>query len=603
MSDQFLCRACGMAHPLSMYRVFRETPTLRFYDFCVDCERLHGIKSLYEKHHAHVTPEVARAVLADECPEVARLDARNERKKVDVVREFARRELSTRSLVYYIKQFFPGYTPGWVHQDICRRLEQFVESVARGESPRLILNLPPRHGKTVIASDFLPSWTLGKHPDWEFISTSYNTTIPFEMSRNIRARLRDPAHQAIFPRARLDPDSQSVERWKLTEGGGYLAAGVGGPMTGMGAHILVIDDPFKNHEEAQSETIRTSVNNWYTSTARTRLAPGGGILLIQTRWHDADLTGQQLLNMQEAMANGIPDGEYDKWEVISYPAIAEAGEYLFPDGSIHRDPAEVPEGARLLRELGQALHPQRYPLKELRRLKNGMPPAQWNALYQQNPVPDEGDFFSKDDIRVAQFLPGRVDDYTYISAWDLAIGEKKTNDWTVGVVGALDAEGNLFVVDMVRGRFRTQQIVDAMISFIRRYPLFSIGIEDGQIAKTLKTLLEERLRRERILVPFDDTLKPLTDKLKRAAPFQSKTQLGQFYLVKQQWNDTVINELLRFPAGVHDDIVDALAWLVRMSQKAPLPQVRGGKETCRSSWKSRLRTLTAPDGARTFMTA
>ncbi len=180
-----------------------------------------------------------------------------------------------------------------------------------------MLFMPPRHGKSTLASIAFPAWHLGRNPEHEFISCSYSGSLAMSFSRKVRQVLREPSYKKVFEDTRLDKDSQSVESWQTTQGGGYVAAGVGGGITGKGAHILLIDDPVKNREDAESENNREATWDWYTSTAYTRLAPGGGILVILTRWHDDDLAGRLLT----ASENGADD-----WEVVKYPALAEEDE-------------------------------------------------------------------------------------------------------------------------------------------------------------------------------------------------------------------------------------------------------------------------------------
>jgi predicted phage terminase large subunit-like protein len=213
--------------------------------------------------------------------------------EADPTRELALRTLARRRLLPFIQRFRPKYMPGWVHKDICRRLERFVEAVEQGKEPRLLLMMPPRAGKSEVGSRHFPPWVLGKHPDWEIIAASHTGSLSLSFSRYIRDLLRDPAYHAVFPDAVLDPSSQSVENWNLTGGGGYLAAGVGTGITGRGAHILLLDDLVKDQEAADSPTIRENTWEWYISTAHSRLAPGGGVLGITC------LTGDTMVMMAD----------------------------------------------------------------------------------------------------------------------------------------------------------------------------------------------------------------------------------------------------------------------------------------------------------------
>lgn len=598
------CAECLLEQTLGAhFELAIETTPIAYFDFCVSCAKAAGgYQALYRKHRRN---ERINHALADKAAPPKVVDSSPLEPSSIAERELARRELARRRLVVYISQFFKDYKAGWVHHDICRRLEKFVQDVEQGLSPRLILTVPPRHGKSLILSDLFVSWALGKHPMWEIISASYAIALPIKFSRNIRDRLRDPQHHALFPECKLRADTQGVEEWRLTAGGGYRAAGVGVGVTGMGAHIAIVDDPFKDDQEAQSETIRSTVKDWFTSTLSTRLAPGGGILIIQTRWHDDDLAGYCIRMREELLASGAPSSQIDDWEVVSYPAIALHDEYLFPDGEIRHAPDEVPDGARLLRPAGEALHPARYPLDDLLRIKNRMPPRQWNALYQQDPVPDDGDYFAKDMFRYVQGLPGLKSEYTYVMAWDLAIGEKQQNDWTVGVVMAYNADGDVFLVDMVRGRFGTQQIVGLFCDMIQKWDVQRCGMEHGHIKMTLWPLVVDEMRKRRITCSIDEDLKPIKDKMTRARPLQSLFQTGRVYFLSGlRFTERVEAELLRFPSGTNDDIVDALAWVALMCRRIPRPKFTHarGKKQAAKSWKTALKAAKAPTG-KSYMTA
>jgi predicted phage terminase large subunit-like protein len=222
----------------------------------------------------------------------------------NIDRELASRALSRRRLMPFIKKFRPKYNAGWVHEDICRRLERFVRDVELGNEPRMLLMMPPRGGKSEIGSRHFPPWVLGRHPDWEIIAGSHTSSLTMSFSRYVRDLVRDPAYTAIFPNAVLDSASQSVENWNLLAGGGYLAAGVGTGITGRGAHILLLDDLVKDIEAADSPTIRDNTWEWYISTAYTRLAPGGGVLGIMC------MTGDTLVLMADGTERRLDDMVY-----------------------------------------------------------------------------------------------------------------------------------------------------------------------------------------------------------------------------------------------------------------------------------------------------
>jgi len=485
----------------------------------------------------------------------------------------AKRILARRRLLHFTQMTHPAYSAGWVHDDICRRLERFSAQVAAGQSPRLMILVPPRHGKSELASIRFPAWHLGHYPQHEIINVGYNLDLPMKFSRKVREISRDPLYTAIFPDTQLDPDSQSVEAWNTTKGGGFTAAGVGGGITGKGAHILIVDDPIKNQEEADSVLVRDKLWDWYQSTAYTRLAPGGGVLCIETWWNDDDLAGR----LQVAMRK---DPEADQFEIVRYPALSEAWEYRDVDtGEIHRFHVEQPDAQKLelLRPKDECLHEARYPTAALKRIRANLQPRIWSALYQQNPVPDEGMYFKREYFRYANHPPPVSHGARVFTAWDFAIGEKQQNDWTVGATVMQDEMDTLYVLDVFRMKADSLHIIEAMLDVAERWGsipgvAYQMGAEDGQIWRSIEPLLKKRMAERKLFPPYE-VLRPLTDKMARARPLQGRLQQGRVVFPEgADWVAQAEQELLRFPAGAHDDVVDALAWVVHLCLASPPPQ-------------------------------
>ena len=480
-------------------------------------------------------------------------------KEIIVRREIASRQLSRKHLMPYILRMHPNYLAGWVHKDVALRLERFSDQVARGESPRLMLQMPPRTGKSQEASIYFPSWHLGRHPQHEFITCSYSGSLAMGFSRKVRGLLRENDYKLLFPEAVLDPDNQNAEGWQTTKGGGFVPAGVGGPITGKGAHVLLIDDPVKNAEEAESATVRQSVKDWYASTAYTRLAPGGGVLVIQTRWHEDDLSGW----LEDQMIKG----EGDEFEIVRYPAIAMEDErYRFE---------------------GEALHPERYDETALARIKKAVGPRVWDALYQQKPTSEVGGYFTSEMMQMydeAQ-LPENL---TYYMAWDLAIGKLERNDFSVGGCVGIDEQENLWVVSLTRARMDTFEIVEAMLDTYERWKPDLVGVEKGQISMTLGPHLEKRITERKLYgFPLMELNPGKRDKELRARPLQGRMRQGKVFFPRDaSWMDVVRQELMGFPFAKHDDTVDVFAWLALMLQDMNAP--KQPKPEKKKSWRDKL---------------
>lgn len=492
--------------------------------------------------------------------------------KEQAQKELASRILSRKRLLPFVEKFNPDYNAGWVHKDVCKRLEQFSRDVVDQKSPRLMLFMPPRHGKSTLASVSFPAWHLGRNPEHEFISCSYSGSLAMGFSRKVRQVLREPTYKAVF-KTRLDPDSQSAEAWLTTGGGGFVAAGVGGGITGKGAHVLVIDDPVKNREDAESQNNRDANWDWYTSTAYTRLAPGGGVLVILTRWHDDDLAGRLL---KSALQGG------DEWEVVRYPAIAEEDEEF--------------------RKAGEALHPERYSVEALRRIEKAVGPRDWSALYQQNPVADDGQYFTRGMVNY--YDPEDIDEdaMRYYCAWDLAIGKNDRNDYSVGIVVGINERDDMFVMDVVRGRFDGFELVERILDLYEQWKPSIIGIEKGHIEMALGPFLEKRVRERGLFEAYFKDLKTgRRDKEARARAIQGRMQQGKVYFPRDaSFSGPLIAELLRFPNGTHDDQVDALSWIGLMmtefsTYQAPVVHI--------PSWRDKLISLTRGPRQKSAMSA
>lgn len=449
-------------------------------------------------------------------------------------------ELARRSLYDFTTWTKPDYQGGWFSRELADRLDRFLEGVRTKSSPRLMISAPPRSGKSEIASRRFPAYALGRNPDLAIIAASYGADLANSINRDVQRIIEDPRYTRTFPGTRLN--SRNVKttaegNWLknadafevVCQRGAYRSAGVGGAITGQGGDILLIDDPIKDAEQAASPVYRNKVWDWYRSTLYTRQAPGAGILIILTRWNEDDLAGRLLRDSE------TEDGE--AWEVLRFPAIAEAHEEY--------------------RRAGEALHPERFSLERLERIRRAVGSQVWASLYQQRPAPLEGGMFKRHWFGVVPSAPA---DAKRIRKWDLAATEASRGsdpDWTVGLKMGRDDSGFFYVEDVVRTRDSAHNIERAILSTAQQDGAsveISLSQDPGQAGKAQISHLTRMLagyvvRAERETGP----------KEVRATPFAAQVEGGNVKLVKAAWNDAFISELEVFPNATHDDQVDAAA--------------------------------------------
>ena len=492
------------------------------------------------------------------------------------LKELAVRALTRRRLLYFIRRFHPDYQPGWVHAEICERLERFAQDILEKKSPRLMLMMPPRLGKSTIASQYFPAWLLGNYPAQEVISCSYALSLQLAFSRKIRTLLEDPQYVATFSGAGVSEEARNVEGWRTQAGGGFKPAGRGGPINGFGASCLIIDDLLKNAQEASSDSTRDSAWEWYVSTARTRLAPGGGVLVVGTRWHWDDPMGRL-----EGAATLGDEALGDVFEVVRYPALAMEDE-------THR-------------KQGEALHPERYSQRDLETIRATVGPNVWNALYQQNPTADTGGYFDTSWFRYYD-VPPPLETLRVFMAWDLAIGKRERNDWTVGVVAGLSETGDLYILDVLRGRWDALEIADTILDAHVRFKSFICGIEQGQLSMAIRPILNARIEERKL---YDFALQEMPpgrrDKETRARSLQGRMRQGRVYCPdKAAWFPDFLAEFQQFPHGRHDDQCDAAAYVALLLEQVPQP-VNTPQTPAKPAWMSRV--LASMQEAMSHMTA
>ncbi len=507
---------------------------------------------------------------------------RNEPKPEEALLERIAREKARRHLVDFGSYVLPWWKPAKVHQLIGDALEEvfrFIDSGGGEGNGSLIIEMPPQHGKTTEVSQLFVSWLLGKRPDSRVLLTSYGADLAQDNSREVQKIVTGERFAAVFGKTsavedpvQISDDSTSKASWRLGEPhrGGVVAAGVGGPVTGKPADLIVIDDPFKNREEAESPEERKKKLKWLTSSVMSRMRKGTAIVMIHTRWHREDLIGQMLKAM-------MTDVKARQWKVLSLPAFPlEIDEYavtaddqkksmlegLFKS---YQDPLGRLPGTK------EPLWEAEFPAETLEQIRATLEAsgqlADWYALYQQQPRPAEGVFFGAADFQIIEQAPQGLQWVRYI---DLALSEKRTADFNACVAAAMDRYGNLFLRDMMRARgwveFR-ERLNAAMLSDLELGTIW--GVEDV----AFQALAFQELMAERELAAVAICLvKPLGDKVQRARPLQTRGKAGKIYLVRGPWTQAFILEMLDFPSGGHDDQVDTASGGLQMIAELPLLQ-------------------------------
>ena len=438
--------------------------------------------------------------------------------------ELLKRKDAAENLIAFTEYTFPRYQTAKHHRIIAGQLER----IERGEIDRLMLLVPPRHGKSELASKRLPAWYLGRQPHRQFLSVSATEGLASDFGREVRNIIGSPEYQAIFD-TRLAEDSQAKGKWHTSEGGVYYALGIGGTVLGRGGDVILIDDPYSSMQDALSELTRKNVWDWYTGTAYNRLMPGGAIVVINHRMHEDDLCGRLLA--QQA-AGG------DKWEVVELPAINDAGEALWPEA---------------------------YPLQSLDRIRINSQPRFWSALYQQRPAPEEGDYFKTEWLKPYEKTPP-LETLRVYGGSDYAV-TADGGDYTVHAVVGLDPEGRMYLLDLWRRQASSDVWIEAFCDLVKQWKPMSWAEEQGQIRAGVGPFLDRR-QRERQAYCYREQFPTRGDKAVRAQSIRGRMAAEGLYVpVNASWYPALRSELLSFPAGKHDDQVDALGLVGQLLDK------------------------------------
>lgn len=428
------------------------------------------------------------------------------------------------------------YKPAMHHELIGRSLEK----VETGEWPRLIITMPPRHGKSELATKRFPAWFTGRDPYRSTIVATYADDFAEEFGREVREIMRSPLYGQVFPGIKLRSGSAAADRLQMDAGGILAFVGRKGRLTGRGADLLLIDDPIKDREEADSPAIRNKVWGWFTDVAMSRLMTDAArVVIIMTRWHEDDIVGR-LTDPDNQSYNA---DEAAKWRVLKLPALAE-----------ENDP--------LGREPGAALWPSRISREFLEGQRN-LNPRGFEALYQGNPAPDDGDYFRKswidDNLYKPDELPHNLRVYV---ASDHAVSTEQNRDATCLLAAGVDSSGVIWILpDCWWRREKTDDVVDGMLDMGGRLKPLIWWAEKGHISKSIGPFLRKRMMETQTYFRLEEVT-PVANKETRAQSIQGRMAMG---MVKfpgfAPWWGRAEQEIVKFPSAKHDDFVDALALL------------------------------------------
>ena len=413
----------------------------------------------------------------------------------------------------WLRSYFPDWR--WDFPYLRYTVEQ-LQRVTDGEIDRLMVFMPPRHGKSELVTVRYMAWRLLRQPTMRGIVAAYNQTLASRFSRSIR--------RIVGEQMQLSDDRTAAHEWDLPDGGGLRAVGVGAGVTGFGGDLVVIDDPVKSRAEASSAAYRERVWDWYTNDLYTRLQPDAAMVLIMTRWHEDDLAGRLLAR------------EPERWTVINLPAEAEDG-----------DP--------LGRAMCEPLNAEWFGREKLAEIRGTLGNAYY-ALYQQRPQPLEGGLFKRDWFEIVDALPADAQVEARARYWDRA-ATAGGGDWTVGVRMARTRDGMYYVEDVVRGQWspgerdrvmlQTAQMDGADVRIVIEQEPGAAGKD--VIAHATRMLAGYSVKADRVT----------GSKELRAEPLAAQMQVGNVRVVRARWNADFVDELLAFPTGAHDDQVDAAA--------------------------------------------
>lgn len=424
------------------------------------------------------------------------------------------------------------YKQEWKSPKHINYIENRMLDIFSQGNKKLIVNMPPRHGKSQFITKIVPLWWLFNRPSSRVIIAAYNSTLAEYFGREILDLFKN--HGSKYG-LELNASQKSKSEFVTNKNGSIVAVGVGGSLTGKGADLIIVDDPIKNDAEANSADARDKIYQWFNATLLTRLEPNGSVILVMTRWHEDDLAGRLLKNK--------------KWDRVVLPAFAEKNDLIG-------------------RAKGEPLWAERYGKEKLIGIREDIGNYWFSGLYQQSPAPADGGIFRRNSFKYFELTNQiatssdftiSIEEIDVFFACDLAISTSEKADYTVVLIFAVDINKNILIIDAYREKVIPSKHTEIIMELYQKHKPTLVGIETVQYQSSLFHSLNN------YGLPVIK-LVPKKDKVSRALPLAAKLESGKVYFNRSiACLSDMENELLNFPNAKHDDIVDTLAYAVEMS--------------------------------------
>lgn len=437
------------------------------------------------------------------------------------------------------------------HHDL---LNSALEKVESGEIPNLMVFMPPGSAKSTYASVTFPSWYMGKRPRDNVICASYASDLAKKFGRKCRQICKSAKYNEIFDTG-IVADNKAADDWSLTNGSAYMSGGILSGITGNRADLLVIDDPVKGRQAADSPAVQESTWEAYKSDLRTRMKPNGRKVIIQTRWNEKDLSGRILPEDWDGESGWVTSQQGEQWYVICLSAECDRP----------NDP--------LGRKIGEYLWTDWFSVEHWETEKRNQGSRNWNALYQQRPAPDDGDYYKREDFRYYDKAPKHLNIYM---SGDFAVSDDDQADFTELAVWGVDPNDDIYVLDWVQAQDNPDSWIDDFISLVKLYkPIWFVG-ETGVIRQAVESTIKKEMRKKKAFTKLEWLPHNKGNKPAMGRSFQRLQQANIIHLPKNKgWADDLEDQLIKFPAGRFDDKADACALFGRKIDEiwaAPKPK-------------------------------